>query len=214
MLSFPSPRPTLNALIALLPLVGCGPAPVPEWHEEDGYRWRELTVPARARPGFTRMSARRTGIDFTNWVSEERMYENRYLVHGGGVALGDVDGDGLIDMFLAQAEGPNKLFRNLGGWRFEDITERAGVAAPDRYSTGTVFADVDGDDDLDLLVTAFGGPNALFVNDGTGVFTERIAEAGLTSTLASKTLTMADVEGDGDLDLYITNYKSATPLDL
>ena len=200
--------------IALLTLVGCGPAPVPEWHEEDGYRWRELVVPARGGPGFTRMSARRTGIAFTNWVSEERMYENRYLVHGGGVALGDVDGDGLIDMFLAQAEGPNKLFRNLGGWRFEDITERAGVAAPDRYSTGTVFADVDGDDDLDLLVTAFGGPNALFVNDGTGVFTERITEAGLASTLASKTLTMADVDGDGDLDLYITNYKSATPFDL
>jgi len=142
------------------------------------------------------------------------MRQNRHLVQGSGVAIGDMDVDGWPDIYLARIEGPNALYRNLGNWRFEEVAAERGVAAPDRFSTGAAFADVDGDRDLDLLLTALGGPNALFQNDGSGRFTEMTAEAGFSSDRGSTTLALADVDGDGDLDLYVANYKVVTALDL
>src|SRR6266436_3362158 len=151
------------------------------WHDESGYRWRALNVPARGGPGFAELPPSRTGIRFTNTVTLDSALWNRHLAQGGGVALGDVDGDGLPDIYLTSNEGSNALYKNLGDWRFEDITAKAGVAMPGRHSTGAVFADVDGDGDLDLLVSTLGGGVALFLNDGHGVFTERTTEAGLAS---------------------------------
>src|SRR5207302_940498 len=133
---------------------------------------------------------------------------------GGGVALGDVDGDGLPDIYLTSNEGANALYKNLGDWRFEDITARAGVALTGRHSTGAVFADVDGDGDLDLLVSTLGGGVALLVNDGHGVFTERTTDAGLASRSGTMTLTPTDVDGDGHLDLYVANYKARSAMDV
>ena len=127
-------------IIALLALAGCGRDEAsPDWHQETGYRWRELAV-SGARPGFTPMGAR-TGIRFENTVSDSLLLANRILAQGGGVALGDVDGDGLTDVFLARTEGSNALYRNLGQWRFEDITATAGVGAAERHSSGAAFAD-------------------------------------------------------------------------
>lgn len=123
----------LNAL-----LLACESQAPASWNQESGYRWREFSVP-RGEPGFTRMAGR-NGIQFQNSVSESLLVGNRVLAQGAGVALGDVDGDGLTDVFLARTEGCNALFRNLGGWRFEDITQRAGVGACDRYSSGTARA--------------------------------------------------------------------------
>ena len=183
------------------------------WHDADGYRWRDLDVPRSGTPGFTLLDPGRTGVPFRNTVSESLLVQNRILAQGAGVCLGDVDGDGLSDIFLARTEGPNALYHNLGGWRFEDIAERAGVAAPDRYSTGCVLADIDGNGVLDLILLALGGPNALFLNDGTGHFTEQGKDAGLASVAGSSTIAAADVDGDGDLDLYVTNYKAYTTLD-
>ncbi len=197
-----------------LSLLGCGGPHAVEWHEEGAHRWHALAVPRRGSTGFTQLVASRTGLGFTNSVSEALLSNNRNLAHGSGVALGDVDGDGLVDIYLSRIEGPNALYKNLGNWRFAEITEQAGVAAPERFSTGVTFADIDGDGDLDLLVTALGGPNALFVNDGTGRFTDQTEAAGLHSTRGSMTLTLADVDGDGDLDLYVANYKVRTALDL
>jgi hypothetical protein len=109
--------------------------------------------------------------------------------------------------------GANALYRNLGGWKFEDITQRAGVAAADRYSSGATFADVDGDNDLDLLLLATTGPNAMFVNDGKGNFSEH-RDLGIDTTgRGGTTPTFADVDGDGDLDLYVANYKPYSPVD-
>jgi hypothetical protein len=156
----------LGALIA-----GCAPAPTPTWHQEAGYRWRDVVVP-RGDAGFTRMESSKTGIQFQNFASDSLLLRNRILGQGVGVALGDVDGDGLVDVFFAKTEGCSALYRNLGNWRFEDITKTAGVGACDRHSTGAAFADVDGDGDLDLVLLATTGPNAIFLNDGHGHFTE------------------------------------------
>src|SRR5205085_11295685 len=118
------------------------------------------------------------------------------------------------DVYLASNQGSNVLYHSLGDWRFEDVTARAGVALAGRHSTGAVFADVDGDGDLDLLVSTLGGGVALFVNDGHGVFTERTGEAGLGSPAGSMTMTLTDVDGDGHLDLYVANYKTRSALDV
>ncbi len=201
------------ALLGAAALAACRPASTPPWHQESGYRWRELTV-SGGDPGFSRMPDDRTGIRFQNAASDSLLLSNRILGQGAGVALGDVDGDGLVDVFLARTEGSNALYRNLGGWRFEDITEAAGVGAPDRHSTGAAFADVDGDGDLDLILLATTGPNAIFLNDGHARFTEHGADIGIDPTgKGGTTVAMADVDGDGDLDLYVANYKPYTPID-
>lgn len=99
------------------------------------------------------------------------------------------------------------MYKNLGDWKFKDITEQAGVACPNRFSTGAALVDIDGDYDLDLIVTSLGGPNACFVNDGAGNFTEVTDSAGLASSGGSTSMTYADIDGDGDIDLYMTNFK-------
>jgi len=206
---------TLAVLAALaLSATACRSERPPIWHDEGDHRWAELRVSGRASGGLTRMAARRTGLDFVNRLSEGRALENRFLAHGSGVAIGDVDGDGLPDIYLARLEGANALYRNLGGWRFEEITDAAGVALPDRFSTGAAFADVNGNGHLDLIVTALGGPNALLLNDGTGRFRDVTVEHDFASSRGSTTIALADVDGSGWLDLYIANYKLATVRDL
>ncbi|NIN10938.1 MAG: hypothetical protein GTN62_05415 [Gemmatimonadales bacterium] len=215
------PRPARRSFAApgfgillILSTANCGGQRPREWHVADGYRWADLNVPKRGRDGFLQLSPSKTGITFSNSVTEEQILDNEHVLNGSGVALGDVDGDGLVDVYFSRLDGPNVLYRNLGGWRFEDVTEQAGVAAPDRLSTGAVLADVDGDGDLDLLTTSMGGPHALFVNDGDGVFHERTEEAGLAQGFYGTTMTLADVEGDGDLDLYVANNKLKTVRDM
>ncbi|MCH8960245.1 MAG: VCBS repeat-containing protein, partial [Bacteroidetes bacterium] len=199
--------------VLLTTLAGCSSDAEWVWQEEEGYRWAELNVSGKGA-GFTTLSATKTGVGFVNTLDDESLLYNRHYMNGSGVAVGDVDGDGWADLYFARLDGPNVLYRNLGGWQFEDITDSAGVAAPDRPSTGAVLADLDGDGDLDLLVTAMGGPNAAFFNDGSGRFTEVTEEAGLTARTGSTTMALADVDGDGDLDLYVGNYKKRSVTDL
>lgn len=208
-------RHALGLLSGVLAASGCGQAPGPvEWHEEAGYRWSELQVP-RGDAGFTAMSGSRIGITFQNTVHDSILIGNRMLAQGGGTCLGDVDGDGLTDLFLARTEGANALYRNLGGWKFEERTDQAGVAAADRYSSGCALADLEGDGDLDLVLLATLGPNAIFLNDGTGQFTEHGADLGLDVTgRGGTTVALADVDGNGTLDLYTANYKPYSPVDI
>ncbi len=204
-------------LLPVLVLAGCDRIPAwepPQWEEGDGYRWHELEVPTRGGPGFTPMSVRRTGIDFENIVHPESALDHEHLMIGSGVALGDVNGNGLVDIYFARMEGPNVLYRNLGGWRFEEMTEEAGVALPDVNSTGAVFVDVNGNGALDLVVTALGGPNTLFLNDGEGHFTPVDEWIGADPDLGSTTVTIADVDGSGALDLYIAGYKVESAADI
>jgi hypothetical protein len=202
--------PALGVWLLALIVVACtGESKPAEWHQEAGYRWRELSV-RRGSPGFTRMSAKETGINFQNFVSDTALLGNRILGQGAGVALGDVDGDGLVDVFLGRTEGCSALYKNLGNWHFQDITQSAGVGACDRNTTGVAFADVDGDGDLDLVLLATKGPNAIFINDGKGQFTEH-RDLGLSPVgRGGSTVTLSDVDGDGRLDMYVANYKAYT----
>ena len=188
-----------------LAAAGCTKPDDATWHDEAGHRWRSLSVAKADAPGFTRMTA--TGIQFQNTVSDSALVRNRMLGQGAGIALGDVDGDGLVDVFLAKTEGCSALYRNRGGWKFEDITKSAGVGACDRNSTGTALADIDGDGDLDLVLVATRGPNAVFVNDGKAHFAEHRDLGVDTAGKGGATVTLADVDGNGTLDLYVANYK-------
>ncbi|MEN9547239.1 MAG: hypothetical protein RLZZ356_1971, partial [Verrucomicrobiota bacterium] len=181
---------------------------------------RKLTPLSPSPAGFTRMPASGLGIDFTNRLSEDRAVTNRNLVSGSGVALADVDGDGRLDVFLCGLDSRNALYRNLGLWRFTNVTERAlpGVdwlnpSSGSNDSTGAAFADVDGDGDPDLLVDQSGGGTRLWLNDGTGRFQENTEAAGLRSRSGATSMALADVDGDGDLDLYVANFRPTTVLD-
>ncbi|MBI3416498.1 MAG: VCBS repeat-containing protein [Verrucomicrobia bacterium] len=183
------------------------------WEQRAGHRVAELPVPKQGRTGFTLLDVARTGIQFTNTLSPARAMENQNLMNGAGVAAGDFDGDGLADLFFCNIEGRCALYRNLGNFKFADVTETAGVACTNQYSTGAVFADVNGDGLLDLLVTSNGGPNACFLNEGNGHFKNVTAEAGLVQMRAGgTTMALADVNGDGFLDLYVANYGEVTIL--
>ncbi len=176
------------------------------------YRETLLAFPNSAPPGFTSMPAVDTGVLFTNVLTEVRATANRILEDGSGIALGDVDGDGNCDIYLGRLEGPNALYRNLGNWKFDDVTAEAGVACDGQFSTGSAFADIDSDGDLDLLVNGVGVGTRLFLNDGKGHFRES-SESGLLRKYGSTSLALADIDGDGDLDLYVTNYRSDTVRD-
>ena len=97
-------------------------------------------------------------------------YKAVHYDHGTGVAVADVDGDGLYDIYFVNQVGGNELWKNPGGGRFENITREAGVALPDRIGVAASFADIDNDGDEDLFVTTVRGGNALFENDGHGTF--------------------------------------------
>ena len=202
----------MKRLFLLTLVAACRSAPSPPppaapaaWHDESGYRWRELAPAGTLTPGFTQLT--HTGIAFTNAISDSELVNNRQLAQGAGVCLADVDGDGRPDVFLASTAGPNALYRNLGNWKFEPLP----APTASSHSTGCAFADVDGDGDQDLVLVSLGGPNALFLNDGKGHFTRQTG--ALADSAGSMTIAVADVDGDGDLDLYITNNKPYTTLD-
>ena len=140
-----------------------------EWKADDsGVASAPLSVPKKGKPGFRRLLSPKTGIEFKNLLDNERSIRNRNLLSGSGVAAGDFDGDGWCDLYFCGLDNGNRLYRNLGGWKFEDITEMTGVACVGQDSTAAGFADVDGDGDLDLLVNALGRGTRLFRNDGGG----------------------------------------------
>jgi hypothetical protein len=145
-------------------------------------------------------------VRFTNELAFARAVTNQNLLNGAGVAAGDFDGDGWCDLYFCNLEGPNALLRNQRDGRFADVTAVAGAACAHQASRGAAFADVDGDGWPDLVVTSALGPNALLRNDGEGRFTDVTAQAGLVvGSVGSASLALADLDGDGDLDIYIAN---------
>jgi len=198
---------TCLLLSVLIPARGAEPA----WQTISDGRLMPVALTTNGRPGFTLLTPAQTGVTFTNVLPASRFLTNQVLPNGSGVAAGDVDGDGWCDLYFCGLSSDNRLYRNLGNWRFEDVTASAGVACPDLDATGTGFADLDGDGDLDLLVNSLGGGTRLFFNTGQGRFTpgSQVLNPGHGGT----SLAFADADGDGDLDLYIANYRVTTLMD-
>ncbi len=153
-----------------------------------------------------------TNVDFQNILTfrpDFNIYNYRNFYDGGGVAVGDLSGNGLPDIFLTSNFGDNQLFFNLGNYQFEDVTDQAGVAGSKKWSTGVSLADINGNGLLDIYVTNSGElddrRNELFINNGDGTFTEAAAEFGLDDPGYSIHATFFDYNGDGHLDLYLIN---------
>jgi len=199
--------------LILLFLAGSGIAA--GWESGPGYRRLPVqpTREAGRAVGFRSRASVETGVMFTNVLEGKHSLTNHIFLNGSGVAAGDVDGDGRVDLYFCRLNGTNALYRNLGGWRFEDITESAGVGCGNQYSTGAAFADLDGDGHVDLLVGGIGTGVRIFVNDGRGRFTERTAGSGIGSVESPMSVSVADVDGDGRLDFYAANYRSWTMRD-
>mgnify|MGYP002862780468 FL=1 len=155
-----------------------------------------------------------SGLVFENnleYTENLNPYTYRNFYNGGGVALGDVNNDGLIDVYFTGNIVDNKLFLNKGNFKFEDITSIAGVACSNVWSTGATFADINGDGFLDIYVCKSGPPggknrnNELFINNGDLTFTEKSKEYNLNLTGLSVHAAFFDYDKDGDLDCYILN---------
>ena len=184
-------RYNANIVVLLLCLSLSTPTSGLDWHSSPGCRYAELSLPPVGKTGFQLMSPGATGIAFTNFLALDRQLTNQILLDGSGVACGDIDGDGWCDIYFCGLDGPNKLYRNLGNWRFEDITDAAGVACPDLDATGAVLADIDGDGDLDLIVNSVGGGTHVFLNDGHGHFTESSPPGGLNPKRGGTSMALA-----------------------
>lgn len=174
---------------------------------------------------FTKMPAAKTGIDFENkleYNKEFNIYTYRNFYNGGGVALGDINQDGLIDVYFTSNMGTNRLYLNKGDFKFEDITEKAGVGGTRAWSTGVSMADVNGDGLLDIYVCNSGDikgdnkENELFINNGDLTFSEKASEYGLADPGFSTHAAFFDYDKDGDLDMYLLNnsYRAIGSFDL
>lgn len=191
-------------------MAGAAEGALGTWEEGRGYRSRALRPVSEGRVGFTLMDPGWTGITSSNRLTGDAWITNAVAHNGSGVAIGDVDGDGLPDLVLAQLEGPNRQYRNRGGLRFEEVS-MGEAACAGQYSTGVVLADVDGDRDLDLLVNGLAVGTRLFLNDGAGRFTE-VRDTGLSKGSTGMSMALADLDGDGDLDLYVAHYLDVVAL--
>ena len=148
-----------------------------------------------------------TGITFLNRVTDDsgKAYKPVHYDHGNGLAVADVDGDDLLDLYFTNQVGGNELWHNLGGGEFDNITTTAGVGLEDVISVTASFADTDNDGDADLYVTTVRGGNHLFVNDGSGRFDDATEASGLTHVGHSSGGVFFDYNRDGLLDLFLCN---------
>jgi hypothetical protein len=175
-------------------------------------------VVASCKPGppplFELLDASRTGITFSNTLPEDSTFNilnYLYYYNGGGVAVGDINNDGLPDLYFTSNRGSNRLYLNKGNYQFADITERAAVADSAGWKTGVTMADVNGDGYVDIYVSGVSylgmhGRNVLYINNGDGTFTDRTKEYGLDFEGYSTQALFFDYDNDGDLDVYLLNH--------
>jgi len=163
---------------------------------------------------FSLLKSEDTGIDFINKVENQKnfnIFKYRNFYNGGGVAIGDINNDGLSDIYLTGNMEPNKLYLNKGDFKFEDISESAGIKGNKPWSTGVVMVDINADGLLDIYVSNAGNlegnnhDNDLYINNGDLTFTEKASEFNLAKTGFSTHASFFDYDKDGDLDAYILN---------
>ncbi|PCJ98969.1 MAG: RNA-binding protein [Flavobacteriaceae bacterium] len=163
---------------------------------------------------FTLLSSEETGVDFINKVANQKdfnIFKYRNFYNGGGVAIGDINNDGLADIYLTGNMETNKLYLNKGNMQFEDISLKAGVEGDKPWSTGVVMVDLNSDGLLDIYVSNAGNlegnnhDNDLYINNGDLTFTEKADEFNLAKTGFSTHASFFDYDKDGDLDAYILN---------
>ncbi len=167
-----------------------------------------------ALPHFTLHDNQEIGIDFSNDLvstNEFNVYKYRNFYNGGGVALGDINNDNLLDIYFVSNQSTNKLYLNKGDFQFEEITESAGVGGQRAWSTGVTIVDINADGWNDIYVCNSGDlkgdnkENELFINNGDGTFTEQASKYNLNDKGYSTHATFFDYDRDGDLDVYILN---------
>ena len=163
---------------------------------------------------FTKLDASQTGIDFQNEVKNGKnmnIFKYRNFYNGGGVAIGDINNDGLADVFFTSNQGTNKLYLNKGNFKFEDISKKSGIEGKKAWSTGVVMVDINGDGLLDIYICDAGSnidairKSQLYINNGNATFTEKAAEYDLADTGITTHAAFFDYDKDGDLDCYILN---------
>lgn len=166
------------------------------------------------KPQFELLSAETTNVFFSNDLvstTDFNVYRYRNFYNGGGVAIGDVNNDGLQDIYLTSNLNENKLYLNKGSFQFEDATETANVGGTKAWSTGVSMVDINADGLLDIYVCNSGDvagdnkQNELFINQGDGTFTEEAMAYGLADLGFSTHASFFDYDKDGDLDVYLLN---------
>ena len=164
---------------------------------------------------FSLLPRQQTGIDFENKISDTDTFnilDYLYYYNGGGVAIGDINNDGLADIYFTSNQGSNKLYLNKGNFQFEDITNKAGVQGNGNWKTGVTIADVNDDGLLDIYVCEVGkykklqGRNELFINNGDLTFTEKAKDYGLDVEGFNTQAVFFDYDHDGDLDMFLVNH--------
>lgn len=171
---------------------------------------KQLSMPANAAAQGKRFREMADcGIKFSNLLERSKAFQ--MIETGSGLAIGDYDNDGLPDVYLVGCDIPNKLYRNLGDFKFEDVTSSAGVDGQinmqNTWGSGATFADVDNDGDLDLYVCNMAAPNLLYINQGDGTFVEQSIARKVNYFGASKIGAFCDYDRDGDLDIYLVTYQ-------
>ncbi len=206
-----------SLLLLTLVVVGC--------KKSDNTPFHPPTLPAPTQ--FTALPAAETGISFANNVQDGEQFNiltYRNFYNGGGVAIGDINNDNLNDLYFTANMAQNSLFVNHGNWKFEEVTQKAGVGGTRSWSTGTTMADVNGDGWLDIYVCNSGDvagsnkENELFINngdaashDGVPTFTEAAALWGLNDAGYGTHAAFFDCDADGDLDCYLLNNSFKDP---
>ncbi len=172
---------------------------------------------------FQKVSSNASGINFINKITERdslNILNYLYMYNGGGVAIGDINNDGLSDIYFTANQESNKMYLNKGDFKFEDITDKAGIAGETgstSWSTGVVMVDINHDGWLDIYISMVNGNrgqvgiNKLYVNNTDGTFTERAKEYGLNISTYAHQAAFFDYDLDGDLDMYLLNQAVHTP---